>query len=223
MFFEVFLKKILAILGKLLIFRVFRVESFFKVFFWESGAWGFGGILGVFLFKLPFPWFPIRVSIYLRFASDDSPFVFRSFFDRSSIPERRMNGGWTEDERRTIEDRTENERSSNGGWTELERRMNGARTEDERSANGGWTENDRKPNGERTEELTLLAKRSVFLRYDIGMPSELSSAKMERVLASLRAQNYNAKKRNPNFLQICGISKTQNDENENTRLIMGHQ
>ena len=65
--------------------------------------------------------------------------------------------------------------------------------------------------------------RSVFLRYDIGMPSELSSAKMERVLASLRAQNYNAKKRNPNFLQICSVSKTQNDENENTRLIMGRQ
>ena len=63
----------------------------------------------------------------------------------------------------------------------------------------------------------------MFLRYDIGMPSELSSAKMERVLASLRVQNYNAKKRNPNFLQICGISKTQNDENENTRLIMGRQ
>ena len=57
---------------------------------------------------------------------------------------------------------------------------------------------------------------SVFLRYDIGMPSELSSAKMERVLASLRVQSYNAKKRNPNFLQICGVSKAQNDEN--TRL-----
>ena len=65
--------------------------------------------------------------------------------------------------------------------------------------------------------------RSVFLRYDIGMPSELSSAKMERVLASLRVQSYNAKKRNPNFLQIRSISKTQNDENENTRLIMGRQ
>ena len=85
------------------------------------------------------------------------------------------------------------------------------------------TENDREPNGERTEELTLLPKRSVFLRYDIGMPSKLSSAKMERVLASLRVQSYNAKKRNPNFLQIRSISKTQNDENENTRLIMGRQ
>ena len=214
------------------------------------------GDLGRFFVRVAFPWFPIRVSLLLRLASDDSPFVFRSFFDRSSIPERGMNGEWTEDERRTIEDRTElerrlngawteDERSLNGAWTELERRMNGgwtelerslngARTElerssnggwteDERRMNGGWTENDWKPNGERTEELTLLAKRSVFLRYDIGMPSELSSAKMERVLASLQVQSYNAKKRNPNFLQICGISKAQNDENENTRLIMGRQ
>ena len=93
MFLEVFLKNFLAILGKVLIFKVFRVESFFKVFFWISGAWGFGGIWGVFLFGLPFPWFPIRVSLHLRFASDDSPIFLRSFFDRSSIPERRMNGG----------------------------------------------------------------------------------------------------------------------------------
>ena len=107
--------------------------------------------------------------------------------------ERRLNGGWTEPERRMNGGWTEDERRMNGARTELERRMNGARTEDERSANGGWTENDRKPNGERTEELTLLAKRSVFLRYDIGMPSELSSAKMERVLASLWVQNYKAK------------------------------
>ena len=84
--------------------------------------------------------------------------------------------------------------------------------------NGERSENDREPNGKRTEKLTLLPKRSVFLRYDIGMPSKLSSAKMERVLASLRVQSYNAKKRNPNFLQICGVSKTQNDEN--TRLII---
>ena len=86
--------------------------------------------------------------------------------------------------------------------------------------NGKLTENDREPNGERTKGVTLLAKRSVFLRYDIGMYSELSSAKMERVLASLRVQSYNTKKRNPNFLQICGVSKAQNDENENTRLII---
>ena len=48
---------------------------------------------------------------------------------------------------------------------------------------------------------------SVFLRNDIGIPSESLSAKMERVLASLRVQSYNAKKGNPNFLQICGVSK----------------
>ena len=47
----------------------------------------------------------------------------------------------------------------------------------------------------------------VFLRNDIGIPSESLSAKMERVLASLRVQSYNAKKRIPNFLQICGVSK----------------
>ena len=40
---------------------------------------------------------------------------------------------------------------------------------------------------------------SVFLRYDIGMSSELSSAKMERVLANLRVQSYNTKERIPNF------------------------
>ena len=50
-------------------------------------------------------------------------------------------------------------------------------------------------------------KRSVFLRNDIGIPSESLSAKVERVLASLRVQSYNAKKGNPNFVQICGVSK----------------
>ena len=47
----------------------------------------------------------------------------------------------------------------------------------------------------------------VFLRYDIGIPSELLFAKMECVLASLRVQSYNAKNENPNFLQICGVLK----------------
>ena len=47
---------------------------------------------------------------------------------------------------------------------------------------------------------------SVFLRNDIGIPSESLSAKMERFLSSLRVQSYNAKKGNPNFLQICGVS-----------------
>ena len=50
-------------------------------------------------------------------------------------------------------------------------------------------------------------KRSVFLRNDIGIPSEWFFAQKKRVLASLRVQSYNAKKGNPNFLQICGVSK----------------
>ena len=49
--------------------------------------------------------------------------------------------------------------------------------------------------------------RSVFLRNDIGMSSESLSAKMERVLASLRVQSYNAKKCMQNFSQICGVLK----------------
>ena len=55
MFFEVFLKKILAIFGKALIFKVFRVESFFKVFFWISEVWGLWGILGVFFVQVALP------------------------------------------------------------------------------------------------------------------------------------------------------------------------
>ena len=49
--------------------------------------------------------------------------------------------------------------------------------------------------------------RSVFLRNGIGIPSESFFAQMERVLASLRVQSYNAKKGNPNFVQICGVLK----------------
>ena len=92
MFLEVFLKNFLVILDKVLIFKIFRVESFFEVFFWKSGAWGFGGIWGVFLFGLPFPWFPIRVSLHLRFASDDSPIFLRSPNGARTEIERRMNG-----------------------------------------------------------------------------------------------------------------------------------
>ena len=47
----------------------------------------------------------------------------------------------------------------------------------------------------------------VFLRNGIGIPSESFFAQMERVLASLRVQSYNAKKGIPNFSQICGVSK----------------
>ena len=39
-----------------------------------------------------------------------------------------------------------------------------------------------------------------FLRNDIGIPSESFFAQIERVLASLRVQSYNTKKRIPNFL-----------------------
>ena len=169
MFCKVFLKKFLAILDKVLIFKVFRVKSFFKVFFWKSGAWGLWGIWGVFLFGLPFPWLPTRVSIHLRLASDDSPIFLRSFFDRRTERERRLNGGstenerrmngeWTENERRTNGERTENERRTiendrepNGGWTEDDRSLNGARTELERRINGARTELERSSNGARTE------------------------------------------------------------------------
>ena len=77
MFFEVFLKKFLAILGKVLIFKVFRVESFFKVFFWKSEAWGLWGIWGVFsgCLTLGFP-------LEFRYISVLPPIFLRSFFDR---------------------------------------------------------------------------------------------------------------------------------------------
>ena len=127
MFWEVFLKKILEIFGKVLIFRVFRVESFFKVFFWISGAWGLWGILGVFLFGLPFPWLPIRASIHLRLASDDSPLVLRSIFDSRTEDERRMNENRSKNDREPIENRTRTEREPNENLTRTERR-----------ANGGW-------------------------------------------------------------------------------------
>ena len=117
-----------------------------------------------FLFGLPFPWLPIRVSILLRLASDDSPLVLRSIFDRSSIPERSLNGA-----------RTELERSPNGAWTELERSLNGARTELERSPNGARTELERSSNGARTEDerMRIGGTREVHLTiivnsYDNG-------------------------------------------------------
>ena len=189
--------------------RFFALKVFSKFFSGDREHGVYGGSWAFFCSGCPSLGFPLE----FRYISVLPPMILRYFFDHSSIAERRMNGERTELERSLNGARTEDERSLNGARTELERSSNGAWTELERSSNGGWTENDWKPNGERTEELTLLAKRSVFLRYDIGMPSELSSAKMERVLASLWVQNYKAKKRNPNFLQICGVSKTQNDEN----------
>ena len=122
-----------------------------------------------------------RFSIDSRSVLDRSSINLRSFFVHSSIVLRFPNG-----------DRTENERRINGELTENERRTNGARTENERRMNGDVS----------TTETPLMMsmgvifammiyvlglensskKRFVFLRYDIGMTSELSSAKMERVL-----------------------------------------
>ena len=110
------------------------------------------GDFGRFLFSLSFPWLPIRVSIHLRLASDDSPLVLQSIFDRRTERERRLNGEWTENERSLNGARTELERSSNGGWTEPERSSNGGWTEPERSSNGGWTEVERRLNGGWTED-----------------------------------------------------------------------
>ena len=161
--------------------------------------------------------------------------ILRSFFDQSSIPERRMNGEWTENERRMNGEWTEDERRLNGARTELERRLNGARTELERrtirkicrtalvrsvvffrvtATKFIWEAFD-DVNGNDFFMIVVFfrlengsKKRSVFLRYDIGIISELSSAKMERVLANLRVQSYNTKERIPNFFANLCVSKS---------------
>ena len=46
----------------------------------------------------------------LRLSSDDTMLLLRSFFDCSSIANRRTNEGWTKDNRRMIEDRTRTDR-----------------------------------------------------------------------------------------------------------------
>ena len=78
--------------------------------------------------------------------------ILRSFFDQSSIPERRMNGGWTKDERESIENRSKNDREPNEERSRTERR-----------AIENWTENDRELNGERsrTERRTI---RKIYRR-----------------------------------------------------------
>ena len=111
MFFEVFLKKFLAIFGKVLIFNVFRVESFFKVFFWKSGAWGLWGIGAFFCSGC----LPLGFPLEFRYISVLPPMILRYFFDHSSIDLRSPNG-----------ERTENNRGTNGARTELERSSNGA-------------------------------------------------------------------------------------------------
>ena len=111
-----------------------------------------------------------RFSIILRSFSDYSPLILRSFFDSRTELERRLNGESTEDERRTNGERTENERRTNGDVS--------------------TTETPLMMSMEVIFAMMICVlglgnsskKRFVFLRYDIGMTSELSSAKMERVL-----------------------------------------
>ena len=139
-----------------------------------------------FLFGSPFPWLPVRVSIHLRLASDDSPFVLRSIFDRSSIPERRMNGGWTKDERESIEERSRTERELIENWTKDERRANGAWTEDERRMNGAWTEPERSSNGARTE----LERSSNGARTELERSSNGGSTEDQRRMNGERYGKY---------------------------------
>ena len=119
MFYEVFLKKFLAIFGKVLIFKVFRVESFFEVFFWKSEARGLWGILGVFCSGCLSLGFPLE----FRYISVLPPMILRYFFDHSSIDLRFPNGDRTENERRTNGERTESERRTIENRTESERRI----------------------------------------------------------------------------------------------------
>ena len=100
MFCEVFLNNFLVFFGKALIFKVFRVESFSKVFFWKSGAWDLWGILGVFCSGCLSLGFPLE----FRYFSVLPPMILPLIFDHSSIDLRFPNG-----------DRTENERRTNGG------------------------------------------------------------------------------------------------------------
>ena len=160
MFWEVFLKKILEILGNVLIFRVFRVESFFEVFFLEIESMGFMADFGRFFcsghlslgFPLEFRYISVLPPMYLPLFFDHSSIVLRFPNGDRTENERRMNGERTENERRTNGKRTENERRTNGERTELERSSNGGWTEDERSLNGGWTELERRMNGGSTED-----------------------------------------------------------------------
>ena len=100
MFLEVFLKNFLVIFGKVLIFKFFRVESFFKVFSGNREHGVYGGFGAFFCsgclslgFPLEFRYISVLPPMILRSLSDESPFVLRSIFDRSSIPERSSNGG----------------------------------------------------------------------------------------------------------------------------------
>ena len=88
MFFEVFLKKILAIFGKVLIFKVFRVESFFKVFSGNREHGVYGGFWAFFCSGCLSLGFPLE----FRYISVLPPMILRYFFDHSSIDLRSPNG-----------------------------------------------------------------------------------------------------------------------------------
>ena len=100
MFFEVFLKKILTIFGKVLIFKVFRVESFLKFFSGNREHGVLGGFGAFFCSGCPSLGFPLE----FRYISVLPPMILRYFFDHSSIILRFPNGA-----------RTENQRRMNGG------------------------------------------------------------------------------------------------------------
>ena len=89
MFFELFLKNFLAIFGKVLIFKVFRVESFFSKFFSGNREHevygGFGAFFCSGCLSLGFP-------LEFRYISVLPPMILRYFFDHSSIAERSANG-----------------------------------------------------------------------------------------------------------------------------------
>ena len=124
--------------------------------------------------------------------------------------------------------RTENERSSNGARTEVERSSNGERYGKYAELHLFVAKFSFELLPRNLSEMPLMMsmgmiffmivvffrlengskKRSVFLRYDIGIISELSSAKMERVLANLRVQSYNTKERIPIFFANLCVSKS---------------
>ena len=88
MFFEVFLKKFLEIFGKVLIFKVFRVESFFKVFSGNRVHGVYGGFWAFFCSGCLSLGFPLE----FRYISVLPPMILRYFFDHSSIDLRSPNG-----------------------------------------------------------------------------------------------------------------------------------
>ena len=59
----------------------------------------------------------------LRYTSDIPSIHLRLFFDSRTIPERSPNGGWTKDERESIEERTRTERRAIEKQSRTDRRI----------------------------------------------------------------------------------------------------